>query len=206
MTFTSNLISGSTYLGLGAEDRTILAGKLALGTLDSAPLSQLPSDQRVYAGGGGSIRPYAYLMAGPLASNSVPIGGKSSLVLNLEARVKITDTIGVVPFVDGGRYYESPLPQLGRSFLLAWAWVCVTTPSSGRCASTWRPRCASAATARLSRSISASVKLSDAHDRKGLLLARRRTRFVARDFAWRLLACCRPKSGKRGWQRPSHRP
>ena len=56
-------------------------------------------------------------MAGPLASNNVPIGGKSSLVLNLEARVKITDTIGVVPFVDGGSYYESPLPHLGRTFL-----------------------------------------------------------------------------------------
>jgi translocation and assembly module TamA len=117
LTFTSNLISGSTYLGLGAEDRTILAGKLALGSLDGAQLSQLPSDQRVYAGGGGSIRPYGYLMAGPLAPNNVPIGGKSSLVLNLEARVKITDTIGVVPFVDGGSYYESPLPHLGRTFL-----------------------------------------------------------------------------------------
>jgi len=117
LTFASNLISGSTYLGLGAEDRTIVAGKLALGSLDGAQLSQLPSDQRIYAGGGGSIRPYGYLMAGPLAPNNVPIGGKSSLVLNLEARVKITDTIGIVPFVDGGSYYESPLPELGRTFL-----------------------------------------------------------------------------------------
>jgi translocation and assembly module TamA len=81
LTFASNLISGSTYLGLGAEDRTILAGKLALGSLDGAQLSQLPSGQRVYAGGGGSIRPYGYLMAGPLAPNNVPIGEKSSLGL-----------------------------------------------------------------------------------------------------------------------------
>jgi len=117
LTFVSNLISGSTYLGLGAEDRAILAGKLALGSLDGAPLSQLPSDQRIYAGGGGSVRPYGYLMAGPLAPNNVPIGGRSSLVLNLEARIKITETIGVVPFVDAGSYYESPAPQLGRTLL-----------------------------------------------------------------------------------------
>jgi translocation and assembly module TamA len=117
LTFVSNLISGSTYLGLGAEDRAILAGKLALGSLDGAPLSQLPSDQRIYAGGGGSVRPYGYLMAGPLAPNNVPIGGRSSLVLNLEARIKITETIGVVPFVDAGSYYESPVPQLGRTLL-----------------------------------------------------------------------------------------
>ena len=117
LTFVTSLISGSTYWALGAEDRAILAGKLALGSLDGAPLSQLPSDQRIYAGGGGSIRPYGYLMAGPLAPNNVPIGGRSSLVLNLEARVKITETIGIVPFLDAGSYYESPVPQLGRTLL-----------------------------------------------------------------------------------------
>jgi translocation and assembly module TamA len=117
LTFSTNLLSGSTYWALGVEDRAILAGKVALGSLDGAPLSQLPSDQRIYAGGGGSVRPYGYLMAGPLAPNNVPIGGRSSLVLNLEARIKITETIGIVPFVDGGSYYESPAPQLGRTFL-----------------------------------------------------------------------------------------
>ena len=116
LTFVTNLVSGSTYWALGSEERAILAGKLALGSLDGAPVLQLPADQRIYAGGGGSIRPYGYQMAGPLFNN-VPIGGKSSLVLNLEARIKITETIGVVPFVDAGSYYESPVPQLGRTLL-----------------------------------------------------------------------------------------
>ena len=115
LTFSTNLLSGSTYWALDSEQRAVLAGKLALGSLDGAALSQLPSDQRIYAGGGGSVRPYGYLMAGPLAPNNVPIGGRSSLVLNLEARIKITETIGIVPFVDAGSYYESPLPQLGRT-------------------------------------------------------------------------------------------
>jgi translocation and assembly module TamA len=115
LTFVTNLLSGSTYWALGPEQRAVLAGRLALGSLVGAGLSQLPSDQRVYAGGGGSVRPYGYLMAGPLAPNSVPIGGKSSLVLNMEARIKITETIGIVPFVDAGSYYESPIPQLGRT-------------------------------------------------------------------------------------------
>jgi translocation and assembly module TamA len=115
LTFSTNLLSGSTYWALGPEQRAVLAGKLALGSLDGAPLAQLPSDQRIYAGGGGSGRPYGYLMAGPLAPNNVPIGGRSSLVLNLEARIKITEAIGIVPFVDAGSNYESPLPQLGRT-------------------------------------------------------------------------------------------
>ena len=117
LTFVTSLISGSTYWALGSEERAILAGKLALGALDGAPLFQLPADQRIYAGGGGSIRPYGYQMAGPLAPNNDPIGGKSSLVLNLEARVKVTENIGIVPFVDAGSYYESPRPQLGRTLL-----------------------------------------------------------------------------------------
>ena len=120
-------------MGAGSEERTILAGKLALGSLAGAPLSPLPADQRIYAGGGGSVRPYGYQMAGPLDRGNVPIGGRSSLVLNLEARIKITETIGIVPFVDAGSYYESPLPQLGRTLSMGLAWVCAITPPSGRC-------------------------------------------------------------------------
>src|SRR6185437_2393695 len=92
LTFVSSLVSGSTYWSIGAE-------------------------QRIYAGGGGSIRPYGYQLAGPLDPGDHPIGGKSSLVLNLEARIRITENIGIVPFVDAGSYYESPVPQLGRTLL-----------------------------------------------------------------------------------------
>jgi translocation and assembly module TamA len=117
LTFVSNLAAGSTYWSPGPEQRATLAGKLALASLDGAPLAPLPADQRIYAGGGGSIRPYGYQLAGPLDSGNKPFGGRSSLVLNLEARLKITETIGIVPFVDAGSYYESPAPQLGRTLL-----------------------------------------------------------------------------------------
>src|SRR5271166_3390856 len=110
--YISNQVSASNYWQLGANGRAVLAGRGALASLDGAPLLELPADQRIYVGGGGTIRPYAYQTAGPLAPNNDPIGGKSSLVLNLEARVKVTQTIGVVPFVDAGSYYESSVPQL----------------------------------------------------------------------------------------------
>lgn len=114
LTFVSNLLSASTYWRVGPDARAVIAGRAALASLDGAALLQLPADQRIYAGGGGSIRPYGYQLAGPLAPNNDPIGGKSSLVLNLEARVKITDTIGLVPFVDAGSDYPSSVPQLGQ--------------------------------------------------------------------------------------------
>lgn len=117
LTFVSNLVSGATYWPLGENDRAVLAGRVALASLDGAPLFELPADQRIYAGGGGSVRPYGFQLAGPLDPGNKPIGGKSSFVVNLEARIKLTDNIGIVPFVDAGSYYESPLPQLGRTLL-----------------------------------------------------------------------------------------
>jgi translocation and assembly module TamA len=117
LNFVTNLLSASTYWQVGAQGRTILAGRVALGSLDGASLLQLPADQRIYVGGGGTIRPYGYQLAGPLAPNNEPIGGKSSLVMNFEARIKVTDTIGVVPFVDAGSYYETSLPQLNQRLL-----------------------------------------------------------------------------------------
>ncbi|MGA8548940.1 MAG: BamA/TamA family outer membrane protein, partial [Stellaceae bacterium] len=116
LNFVTNLLSASTYWQVGAQGRTILAGRVALGSLDGASLLQLPADQRIYVGG-GTIRPYGYQLAGPLAPNNEPIGGKSSLVMNFEARIKVTDTIGVVPFVDAGSYYETSLPQLDQRLL-----------------------------------------------------------------------------------------
>jgi translocation and assembly module TamA len=117
LTFVTNLLSASTYWKVDSDARAVLAGRVAVASLDGAPLAALPADQRIYAGGGGSIRAYGYQMAGPLAPNNDPIGGKSSLVMNFEARLKVTDTIGVVPFVDAGSYYESSVPQLGQRLL-----------------------------------------------------------------------------------------
>ncbi len=113
LNYVTNLVSASTYWQPGQNGRAVLAGRAQFASLDGPPLLELPADQRIYVGGGGTIRPYAYQTAGPLASNNDPIGGKSSLVLNFEARVKITQAIGVVPFIDAGSYYETSMPQPG---------------------------------------------------------------------------------------------
>jgi translocation and assembly module TamA len=117
LTFVTSLVSASSYWSVMADDRAVLAAQAAFASLAGAPLDELPADQKIYAGGGGSIRPYGYQMAGPLDSNNIPIGGKSSVVLNLEARIKVTSTIGVVPFFDAGSYYETSVPQIGRGLL-----------------------------------------------------------------------------------------
>jgi translocation and assembly module TamA len=114
LTFASGRISATTYQRLTESDRYVIAGLAAVSSIQGASLAELPADKRIYAGGGGSIRAYAYQKAGPLDVNNNPIGGKSSLELSLEARIKITDTIGIVPFIDAGSFYRSSVPQLTR--------------------------------------------------------------------------------------------
>ncbi len=117
LTFAFGRISASTYQRLEDSDRYIIAASAALSSIGGASLAALPADKRIYAGGGGSIRAYGYQMAGPLDFDKKPIGGKSSLELSLEARIKITQSIGIVPFIDAGSFYRSSVPQLGRRLL-----------------------------------------------------------------------------------------
>jgi translocation and assembly module TamA len=117
LTFTFGRVAATNYQALGESERYIIAGFAAISSIEGASLAELPADKRIYAGGGGSIRAYGYQMAGPLDADKKPIGGKSSLELSLEARIRITDTIGVVPFIDAGSFYRSSAPQLGRRLL-----------------------------------------------------------------------------------------
>ena len=117
LTFAFGRISASTYQRLDDRGRYVVAASAALSSIEGATLAALPADKRIYAGGGGSVRAYGYQMAGALDADKKPIGGKSSLELSLEARIGITERIGVVPFVDAGSFYPSSLPQLGGRLL-----------------------------------------------------------------------------------------
>jgi translocation and assembly module TamA len=101
----------STYYALDDDARYILAGRVGLGSVTGAALADIPSTHRFYAGGGGSVRGYRYRSLSPLGPTGEVIGGRSLLEASLEARVKITDTIGLVPFFDMGGAFESAYPD-----------------------------------------------------------------------------------------------
>ncbi|MGE0258191.1 MAG: autotransporter assembly complex family protein [Alphaproteobacteria bacterium] len=114
LTFVHERIAGSAYKRLGDSDRYVVAAFAAVSSIQGEALADLPADKRIYAGGGGSVRAYGYQMAGPLDANGNPIGGRSALEVSLEARIKVTKTIGIVPFFDAGSFYTNPVPQLDR--------------------------------------------------------------------------------------------
>jgi translocation and assembly module TamA len=93
------------------EPRVVLAGRTAVGTIFGATRDQIPADERFYAGGGGSVRGFGFQLAGELDDDDDPLGGRSLLELSGEVRVRITDTIGAVAFVDAGSAFQSSVPD-----------------------------------------------------------------------------------------------
>lgn len=101
----------SAYHSMDARSRFILAGRVAGGSLIGADLSDVPPARRFYAGGGGSIRGYDFQSVSPRNDKGDIIGGLSYFEASAEMRIRITETIGVVPFVDMGAAFEDEMPD-----------------------------------------------------------------------------------------------
>jgi translocation and assembly module TamA len=104
---------------LDTDRRFVLAGRATLGSLVGEETDNVPADKRLYAGGGGSIRGYEYQSVGPLDADGDPLGGRSLIELNAEVRIRVTDQVGLVPFVDGGMVFDSVYPDFEED--LRWA-------------------------------------------------------------------------------------
>ncbi|MEZ5856841.1 MAG: autotransporter assembly complex family protein [Hyphomicrobiaceae bacterium] len=91
----------SSYLDLTDNGRAVLAGRIAAGGIFGANAADILPSQRLYAGGGGSVRGYAYRSIAPALGDAV-IGGSALLEASAEFRWRVTPTIGLVPFLDAG--------------------------------------------------------------------------------------------------------
>ena len=100
----------SAYKAFGSDERFVLAGRLAAGSIVGSSLADIPADRRFYAGGGGSVRGYAYQGIGPHVGGK-PTGGKSYAEASVEMRIQVTDTIGIVPFLDAGTVSTGSVPD-----------------------------------------------------------------------------------------------
>lgn len=112
--FTSVLFNGSTYYDLGNDGRYVAAARIGLGSILGTSLSDIPPDHRFYAGGGGSVRGYGFQKAGPRDRYDDPVGGRSLFEIGAELRIKVTESIGIVPFVDAGTVYDSAFPDFSE--------------------------------------------------------------------------------------------
>lgn len=96
------------YRNLGGEDRPfVLAGRVQAGAVTGASLLGTPRDYLFYSGGGGTVRGHPYQSLGVNVLRSAgaaaqTTGGMAFLAASVEARAMVTDSIGIVGFVDAG--------------------------------------------------------------------------------------------------------
>lgn len=111
VSFVRSEATGSIYYSPLDSDRLTLAARLGVGSILGADLESIPANKRFYSGGGSSVRGFEYQLIGPLDEDNDPTGGRSKVEAGIEARIKVTDSIGVVPFLDAGQVYESQYPD-----------------------------------------------------------------------------------------------
>jgi translocation and assembly module TamA len=106
-------VDGSVYVP--TSDRLTIAGRVRLGTIVGASADRIAPTRRFYAGGGGSVRGYAYQAIGPRDLNNDPVGGRSLGEISLEARYRFgsANQFGIVPFIDAGTISANPWPTIG---------------------------------------------------------------------------------------------
>ena len=114
-------VSASTYLSLHRDDKLVLAGRTRVGSIIGESLAEIPAPKRFYAGGGGSIRGYQFQKVGPLDDENDPLGGRSRLEVSVELRLRLTENLGVVPFVDGGTVFTEPDFRSEEDETIRWA-------------------------------------------------------------------------------------
>ena len=110
--------TASTYLdlhriGLARPGRSVIAVRATVGTVQGATTFELPPDQRLYAGGSGTVRGYKYQGVGPLFPNGDPVGGTALDAGTIEFRQRIGKSFGFAAFADAGQVSSSSGPFQG---------------------------------------------------------------------------------------------
>ena len=98
------------YLELSGPG-TVVAGRAKLGSILGGDIPLVPPPARFYAGGGGSVRGYAYQAVGPRYVDNTPEGGLSTFEGSLELRQHVTGPWAVAAFIDAGAVGKQANPD-----------------------------------------------------------------------------------------------
>lgn len=101
---------GRIYRSFGEDDRVTLAFRGQIGSIIGADADGVPASYLFFSGGGGTVRGQPYQSLAVDLGGGNEIGGTSFFGAQMEARVNVTDTIGVVGFYDTGFIGTDELP------------------------------------------------------------------------------------------------
>ncbi|MBY0422430.1 MAG: BamA/TamA family outer membrane protein, partial [Parvularculaceae bacterium] len=105
-----------TRAGFGPERRYVAAFRARFGATLGTSFAELPSNERLYSGGGASVRGYGYQAVGALDANGDPTGGLSAIEGAFELRARVVRRLQVAAFVDAGSVSPRPWPDFSARF------------------------------------------------------------------------------------------
>lgn len=112
--FVKSAVTLNRYQRLTRDRTWLLAGRVTAGSIVGQGERSVPADERFYAGGGSSVRGYAYQSVGPLKDGD-PLGGRSLIETSVELRAHVTETLGFVLFLDGGAAFTTATPDFSET-------------------------------------------------------------------------------------------
>lgn len=104
----------TAYLPVQTDARTVLAGRIKLGSIIGGEELTIPADRLFYSGGGGSVRGFEYQGVGPRLPDNTPRGGLSLFEVSAEVRRDIGRSFQAVAFVDAGSIGSSETPDFSN--------------------------------------------------------------------------------------------
>lgn len=114
--FTRTSVTGTYYYPVTDDPRpVVLAARLKVGSVIGESSRDIPANKRFYSGGGGSVRGFGYQLIGPLDASNNPSGGRSIVETGLEARIPVTDSLSIVPFIDSGFVSSKVVPSFSET-------------------------------------------------------------------------------------------
>lgn len=102
--------AGSIYVPLIGDNRLVLALRSKVTSILSQELGEVPVNQRLFAGGGASVRGFEFQSISPVNNLGDRIGGRFLNENSAEFRLRMGESFGIVAFADTGVVEEEPYP------------------------------------------------------------------------------------------------
>jgi len=107
------------YLPVIKSGWIVIAQMFTIGSILGASQHAIPLSRRFFGGSEDELRGYRYSTVSPLNDENRPLGGRSEVYYTIEPRFRISETIGIVPFLDVGNVYKNIFPSFHKKWLKA---------------------------------------------------------------------------------------
>lgn len=100
------------YLPMTKKQRVSLALHAELGSIAGTDQKNIPLPKLFLGGSMDDLRGYTYKTVSPLDQRGAPRGGRSAIFTSIELRLRLSESLGLVPFADFGTVSLEEWPQV----------------------------------------------------------------------------------------------